>query len=133
MSITGLKNRIGPYDRGVFRADVIAGVTVSALVIPKALGYAGIALVPIEYGLYAAAVGAVLYALLGSSRQISTGPSSALAAVAAAAVVTSGVPTEDAPAVVAAVTTCCVAVRVGTCWMVARVRTRRTTRVRPVV
>jgi high affinity sulfate transporter 1 len=104
MSITGLRSRIGPYNRGAFRADVIAGVTVSALVIPKALGYAGIALVPIEYGLYAAAVGAVLYALLGSSRQISTGPSSALAAVAAAAVVTSGVPTEDAPAVVAAVT-----------------------------
>jgi len=104
MPITGLRNRIGPYGRGAFRADVVAGVTVSALVIPKALGYAGIALVPIEHGLYAAAAGAVIYALLGSSRQISTGPSSALAAVAAAAVVTSGVPSEDAPAVVAAVT-----------------------------
>lgn len=103
MSITGLRSRIGPYDRGTFRADVVAGVTVSALVIPKALGYAGIALVPIEQGLYAAAVGALIYALLGSSRQISTGPSSALAAVAAAAVVTSGVPPEDAPAMVAAV------------------------------
>ena len=104
MSMMGLRDRVGPYGRGTLRADVVAGVTVSALVIPKALGYAGIALVPIEYGLYAAAVGAVVYALLGSSRQISTGPSSALAAVAAAAVVTSGVPPQDAPAVVAAVT-----------------------------
>ena len=59
MAISGLKRRIGPYDRGALRADVIAGVTVSALVIPKALGYAGIALVPIEFGLYAAAVGAI--------------------------------------------------------------------------
>ena len=62
----------------------------TALVVPKALGYAGIARVPIEYGLYAAA-GAILYALFGTSRQISTGPSSALAAVAGSAVVVTGV------------------------------------------
>ena len=79
------------YERGNLRYDVIAGVTVSALVVPKALGYAGIAQVPIENGLYAAAAGAIIYALFGTSRQISTGPSSALAAVAAGAVVTAGV------------------------------------------
>jgi high affinity sulfate transporter 1 len=79
------------YDSSNLRYDVIAGVTVSALVIPKALGYAGIAQVPIENGLYAAAAGALIYALFGTSRQISTGPSSALAAVAASAVVTAGV------------------------------------------
>ncbi len=95
---------IAGYGKGDLRFDLIAGVTVSALVIPKALGYAGIALIPIENGLYAAAAGALLYGMFGSSRQISTGPSSALAAVAAAAVVTSGVPADDAAAVVAAVT-----------------------------
>lgn len=90
--------------RAGFRYDLVAGVTVAALVVPKALGYAGIALIPIENGLYAAAAGALLYGLLGTSRQISTGPSSALAAVAAGAVVTSGLPEDEAPQLVAAVT-----------------------------
>ena len=76
----------------------------AALVVPKALGYAGIALIPIENGLYAAAAGALIYAVFGTSRQISTGPSSALAAVAASAVVTTGLPPEQAPELVAAVT-----------------------------
>ncbi len=92
------------YDRANLRYDVIAGVTVSALVVPKALGYAGIALVPIQNGLYAAAAGALLYALFGTSRQIATGPSSALAAVAASAVVVTGVSPDEAPALVTAVT-----------------------------
>ncbi len=83
---------------------MLAGVTVAALVIPKALGYAGIALIPIQNGLYAAAAGALIYALFGTSRQISTGPSSALAAVAAGAVLATAVPVEEAPQVVAAVT-----------------------------
>ena len=93
------------YERGWLRPDLIAGLTVTALVVPKALGYAGIAKVPIQYGLYAAAAGAILYALFGTSRQISTGPSSALAAVAASAVVVTGVSgDEDAVALVAAIT-----------------------------
>src|SRR4051794_11289092 len=83
------------YRRADFRFDLIAGVTVSALVVPKALGYAGIAGVPIERGLYAAAAGCLIYALFGTSRQISTGPSSALAAIAASAVVLTGVSAGD--------------------------------------
>jgi SulP family sulfate permease len=78
------------YQRPWFRYDLIAGASVAALVVPKALGYAGIVGVPIEYGLYAAAAGALIYALFGSSRQISTGPSSALAAVAGGAAVLLG-------------------------------------------
>ena len=83
------------YRRQDVRFDVIAGITVSALVVPKALGYAEIAQLPVECGLYAAAAGALLYALFGTSRQISTGPSSALAAVAASAVVLTGVAAGD--------------------------------------
>ena len=75
------------YQKAWLRPDVIAGLTVAALVVPKSLGYAGIAGVPLEYGLYAAGAGALIYALFGTSRQIATGPSSALAAVAAGAVV----------------------------------------------
>ena len=91
------------YDRAWLRPDVIAGVTVAALVIPKALGYAGIANVPIENGLYAAAAGTILYALFGTSRQLSTGPSSALAAVAGSAVIVAGVSADLAGPLVAAV------------------------------
>jgi high affinity sulfate transporter 1 len=71
--------------------DLIAGIAVAALIIPKDLGYASIAGVPVQNGLYAAAAGAILYAIFGTSRQISTGPSSALAAVAASAVLTAGI------------------------------------------
>jgi high affinity sulfate transporter 1 len=70
---------------------VIAGVAVAAMVIPKDLGYAGIAGIPVQNGLYAAAAGAILYAVFGTSRQISTGPSSALAAVAASAVLAAAI------------------------------------------
>ena len=80
------------YDRRWLRADLIAGLTVTALVVPKALGYAGIARVPIQYGLYAAAAGAILYALFGTSRQISTGPSSA-STLAIPSAHSSGLPT----------------------------------------
>jgi high affinity sulfate transporter 1 len=87
------------YNRGWLRGDLIAGVTVAALIIPKNLGYAGIAGIPLQNGLYAAAVGAILYAIFGTCRQISMGPSSGLAAVAASAVLTAGITDEAGAAV----------------------------------
>jgi SulP family sulfate permease len=96
---------IRSYDRGWLRGDLIAGVAVAALVVPKNLGYAGIAGVPLQNGLYAAAAGAILYALFGTSRQISTGPSSGLAAVAASAVAVAAITgTQDVASFVAAIT-----------------------------
>ena len=82
---------IRSYERAWLRGDLIAGVTVAALIVPKNLGYAGIAGIPLQNGLYAAAAGAILYAVFGTSRQISTGPSSGLAAVAASAVAVAGI------------------------------------------
>ena len=79
------------YERRWLRGDLVAGVAVAALVIPKNLGYAGIAGVPLQNGLYAAAAAAVLYPVFGTSRQISMGPSSGLAAVAAGAVLAAGI------------------------------------------
>ena len=78
------------YQRPWLRGDLVAGFAVAALIIPKNLGYAGIAGIPLQNGLYAAAVGAILYAVFGTCRQISMGPSSGLAAVAASAVLTAG-------------------------------------------
>jgi high affinity sulfate transporter 1 len=77
---------------------------VTALVVPKNLGYAGIAGVPVENGLYAAAAGALVYALFCTSRHISTGPSSSLAAVAGGAVLATGLAGKDAAQLVAAIT-----------------------------
>jgi high affinity sulfate transporter 1 len=92
------------YDRRWLRSDVTAGVAVTALIVPKNLGYAGIAGVPLENGLYAAAAGAIVYALFCSSRHISTGPSSSLAAVAGGAVLVTGLGGHDAAELVAAIT-----------------------------
>src|SRR3954470_7754186 len=92
------------YDRANLRGDVIAGVAVTALIVPKNLGYAGIAGVPIQNGLYAAAAGAIIYALFCTSRHISTGPSSSLAAVAGGAVLVTDLDGEQAAELVAAIT-----------------------------
>src|SRR6478672_4531299 len=92
------------YDRAWLRGDLAAGIAVTALVVPKNLGYAGIAGIPIQNGLYAAAAGAILYALFCTSRQISTGPSSSLAAVAGGAVLLTGVGGKEAAELVAAIT-----------------------------
>lgn len=93
------------YERSWLRSDLIAGVAVAALIVPKNLGYAGIAGIPLQNGLYAAAAGAIIYAIFGTSRQISTGPSSGLAAVAASAVAVAGVTgTQNVAAFVAMIT-----------------------------
>jgi high affinity sulfate transporter 1 len=96
---------IRSYDRRWLRGDVIAGIAVAALIVPKNLGYAAIAGIPVQNGLYAAAAGAILYAVFGTSRQISTGPSSGLAAVAASAVLAAKITgTEDVASFVATIT-----------------------------
>ena len=62
------------YRRAYVRADLIAGLTVAAVAIPQAIAYASVAELPAHYGLYTAAVGAIVGALWGSSRFLSTGP-----------------------------------------------------------
>ena len=91
------------YEKRWFRGDLAAGIAVTALIVPKNLGYAGIAHVPLQNGLYAAAAGALIYALFCTSRQISTGPSSSLAAVAGGAVVVTGLEGDAAAQLVAAI------------------------------
>ena len=104
-TLVPLIGQLRAYDRRWLRGDLVAGVAVAALIVPKNLGYAGIAGIPLENGLYAAAAGAILYAIFGTSRQISMGPSSGLAAIAASAVIAAGLTTEqDAASLVAGVT-----------------------------
>jgi sulfate permease, SulP family len=69
------------YRREQLGRDLVAGAIVTALVIPQALGYAAIAGVPVQVGLYAIPVALVAYALLGSSPQVSVGPVSTVSVV----------------------------------------------------
>ena len=74
------------YRRRWLRSDVIAGLTVWAVLVPESLAYASIAGVSPVVGLYAAPPALVLYAAFGSSRHLVVGPMSATAALSAAAV-----------------------------------------------
>ena len=74
------------YERPWLRGDLIAGVTVWAILVPQALAYASIAQVSPVVGLYAAPGALVLYAALGSSRVLVVGPMAASAALSAATV-----------------------------------------------
>ena len=74
------------YDRTWLRGDLLAGMTVWAVLVPEALAYASIAGVSPVVGLYAAPGALLLYAAFGSSRHLVVGPMSATAALSAAAV-----------------------------------------------
>jgi high affinity sulfate transporter 1 len=66
--------------------DLVAGLTVWAVLVPEALAYATIAGVPPVVGLYAAPAALVIYAVFGSSRHLVVGPMAATAALSAAVV-----------------------------------------------
>jgi MFS superfamily sulfate permease-like transporter len=74
------------YHSGWLRGDLVAGLTVWAVLVPEALAYASIAGVSPVVGLYAAPGALLLYAAFGSSRHLVVGPMSATAALSAAAV-----------------------------------------------
>ena len=57
-----------------FKSDFIAGITVSFLLIPQGMAYALIAGLPPIYGLYAALSPQIIYAILGTSKQLAVGP-----------------------------------------------------------
>jgi SulP family sulfate permease len=64
---------------------VVAGVTVAAYLVPQVMAYAGVAGLPAVVGLWAACVAMVVYAVLGSSPQLSVGPESTTALMTAVA------------------------------------------------
>jgi SulP family sulfate permease len=74
------------YDRAWLRGDLIAGVTVAAYLVPQVMAYAEIVGLPAVTGLWAVLAPMAVYALLGSSRQLSVGPESTTALMAAAAI-----------------------------------------------
>ncbi|KAJ9052482.1 Sulfate permease 2 [Entomophthora muscae] len=69
---------IGGYNWRWMVGDFVAGVTVGTMVVPQSLAYAKLANLPLPYGLYSAFMGVMLYALMGTSREISVGPTAVL-------------------------------------------------------
>jgi high affinity sulfate transporter 1 len=67
-------------------SDIIAGVTLAAYAIPVALAYAELAALPPQVGVYGYMLGGLGYALLGSSRQLAIGPTSAISLMVAGTV-----------------------------------------------
>lgn len=74
------------FRRDLLTSDLVAGLTVWAVLVPEALAYATIAGVSPVVGLYAAVPALVLYTVFGSSRHLVVGPMSATAAMSAATV-----------------------------------------------
>ena len=69
------------YDRAWLRADLIGGATAAAVVIPQAMGYATVAGLTVEIGLYTCIFPMLVYALLGGSRRLSFSSTSTIAAL----------------------------------------------------
>jgi sulfate permease, SulP family len=77
---------LGGYQRAWLSSDIIAGVTLAAYAIPVSLAYAALAGLPPQVGIYGYLLGGLGYALLGSSRQLAIGPTSAISLMIAATV-----------------------------------------------
>jgi high affinity sulfate transporter 1 len=73
------------YHRGLLRGDIIAGVAVTALMVPHGMAYAELGGVPAVTGLYTTVTALLAYALFGPSRILLLGPDSSLAPLIAAA------------------------------------------------
>ena len=71
-------------DPGVFKADVIAGITVALVLVPQSMAYAQLAGLPPYYGLYASFLPPMVAAIFGSSRQLATGPVAVVSLLTAA-------------------------------------------------
>ena len=86
MKVLPITEWLPTYPRTNLRGDVIAGIALAGLLIPEAMGYAGIAGLPPQAGLYATAFGLLAYAIFGSSRQLAVSPTSASSAILAVTV-----------------------------------------------
>ncbi|XP_034645756.1 sodium-independent sulfate anion transporter isoform X2 [Trachemys scripta elegans] len=62
------------YSLGWLQLDLLAGVTVGLTVVPQALAYAEVAGLPVQYGLYSSFMGCFVYCLLGTSKDVTLGP-----------------------------------------------------------
>jgi len=122
-AMTSLSSRVpavgwlGSYEGAWLKADVVAGLTTGAVVIPKAMAYATIAGLPLQVGLYTAFLPMVVYALLGTSRVLSVSTTTTIAILGATAL---GGAVQAHPGLSLVAATSTLAILVGAILLVAR-------------
>jgi high affinity sulfate transporter 1 len=104
------------YRPRIAQRDLVAGVTVASLALPAAMAYAELAGLSAVHGLYALLLPAVVYALLGSSRQLVVGPEGSIAAIIAAAIL----PLAPAGSYAASELVATLALLIAACFLLAR-------------
>ncbi|KAK3116862.1 hypothetical protein LTR53_002356 [Teratosphaeriaceae sp. CCFEE 6253] len=97
------------YDPKWIVNDVIAGLTLGLMLIPQSLSYAKIATIPVEYGLQSSWLPATLYAFMGSTKDLSTGPTSLIGLLTSNAV-TSLTPDGYTPQAIASAVAMCMGI-----------------------
>ncbi|TKX23663.1 sulfate permease [Elsinoe australis] len=65
---------IGFYNAQWLAGDLVAGITVGAVVVPQSMAYAALAQLPPEYGLYSSFMGVLIYWFFATSKDITIGP-----------------------------------------------------------
>lgn len=83
------------YTRTHFKKDLVAGLTVGVMLIPQSMAYALIAGLPPIYGLYASIVPLIIYAFLGTSRQLAIGPTAMISLLTLAGLQTLSIPNDE--------------------------------------
>ncbi|KAK7351164.1 hypothetical protein VNO77_10412 [Canavalia gladiata] len=73
-SVFPILNWFPNYKASQFKDDLLAGLTLASLSIPQSIGYANLAKLDPQYGMYTSVVPPLIYALMGSSREIAIGP-----------------------------------------------------------
>ncbi|KAF9113218.1 hypothetical protein BGX27_002010 [Mortierella sp. AM989] len=69
------------YNRTWALRDIIAGVTVGLIVVPQGMSYAKIAGLPVQHGLYSAYIGAIFYCFMGTSKDLTIGPTAVISLI----------------------------------------------------
>lgn len=89
------------YQRSWIRADVVAGLTAGAVVVPQAMGYVTVAGLPAQVGLYTCIVPMLVYSLMGGARRLSMSTTSTIVALTALALTSAGIQGDPGQAMVA--------------------------------
>src|SRR3954447_21148491 len=114
--IAPVAGAVSGYRPATAGRDLLAAVTVTAVAVPAAMGYAEVAGLSPVNGLYALMLPTVAYALLGSSRQLVVGPDGSVSALVGAVVVANTAAGGDQAAQIAAV----LALLIAGCFLIAR-------------
>ncbi|KAI1310287.1 hypothetical protein EDD11_003756 [Mortierella claussenii] len=69
------------YNRGWALRDIVAGITVGLIVVPQGMSYAKVAGLPVQHGLYSAYIGAIFYCFMGTSKDLTIGPTAVISLI----------------------------------------------------